>query len=37
MATYNVGDHVKVEFPDEATGVGEWVWLRVERCAYAHT
>jgi len=32
MATYNVGDYVKIEFPDETTGVGEWVWLRVERC-----
>jgi hypothetical protein len=32
MATYDKGDYVKVEFPDEATGVGEWMWVRVELC-----
>ena len=32
MATYNVGDYVKVEFPYEATGISEWMWLRVSRC-----
>jgi hypothetical protein len=26
------GDFVKVEFPDEATGIGEWMWVRVRRC-----
>ncbi|MGB6738798.1 MAG: hypothetical protein WBE55_23910 [Candidatus Sulfotelmatobacter sp.] len=29
---YEPGDYVKVEFPDEATGVGEWMWVRVHRC-----
>ena len=23
---------MKVEFPDEATGIGEWMWVRVARC-----
>ncbi len=32
MATYNRGDCVKVEFADESTGVGEWMWMRVTRC-----
>jgi hypothetical protein len=32
MPTYNDGDYVKVEFSDEATGVAEWMWLRVESC-----
>lgn len=32
MCTYNRGDYVKVEIPDEATGVGEWVWMRVNNC-----
>jgi hypothetical protein len=32
MATYEPGDYVKVEFPDEATGIGEWMWVRVEVC-----
>jgi hypothetical protein len=26
---YERGDYVKVEFPDEVTGVGEWMWVRV--------
>ena len=26
------GDYVKVEFRDEASDVGEWMWLRVDRC-----
>ena len=30
MATYNVGDYVKVEFPDEATGISEWMWMQLE-------
>lgn len=32
MPTYNRGDYVKVEFPDDATGIGEWMWVRVQRC-----
>lgn len=32
MATYKRGDYVKVEFPDNTTGVGEWMWLRVHHC-----
>jgi hypothetical protein len=30
--TYAVGDYVKVEFPDKATGIGEWMWVRAHRC-----
>jgi hypothetical protein len=26
---YEQGDYVKVEFPDEVTGIGEWMWVRV--------
>jgi hypothetical protein len=32
MSTYKVGDYVKVEFSDESSGIGEWMWLRVSRC-----
>jgi len=32
MAKYAPGDYIKVEFPDEATGVAEWMWVRVEIC-----
>ena len=32
MPTYEPGDFIKVEFPDEATGVAEWMWVRVQRC-----
>ena len=32
MPTYAPGDYVKVEFSDENTGVGEWMWVRVEAC-----
>jgi hypothetical protein len=32
MSTCERGDYVKVEFPDETTGVGEWMWVRVEGC-----
>jgi hypothetical protein len=32
MPTYAQGDYVKVEFPDETTGIGEWMWVRVTRC-----
>lgn len=27
---YERGDYVRVEFPDETTGIGEWMWVRVE-------
>jgi hypothetical protein len=29
MPIYEPGDQVKVEFRDEATGIGEWMWVRV--------
>jgi len=29
---YEPGDYIKVEFADEITGVGEWMWVRVHRC-----
>lgn len=29
---YQTGDYIKVEFPDEATGVAEWMWVRVQSC-----
>jgi hypothetical protein len=29
---YEAGDYIKVEFPDETTGVSEWMWVRVNRC-----
>lgn len=32
MGIYEAGDYVKVEFPDETTGVAEWMWIRVDRC-----
>ena len=32
MPTYKNGDYVKVEFADEETGVGEWMWVRVHHC-----
>ena len=32
MALYQHGDYVKVEFPDETTGIGEWMWVRVDGC-----
>jgi hypothetical protein len=31
-SSYERGDYVKVEFPDETTGIGEWMWVRVTRC-----
>ena len=34
--TYERGDYVKVEFPDETTGVGEWMWVRVTSCDEAN-
>lgn len=32
MPSYQPGDYVKVEFPDETIGIGEWMWVRVSRC-----
>lgn len=32
MPQYEKGDYVKVEFPDEATGVSEWMWVLVHSC-----
>ena len=32
MAKYTPGDYIKVEFPDEVTGVAEWMWVRVTSC-----
>jgi hypothetical protein len=32
MSKYEAGDYIKVEFPDETTGVGEWMWVRVRHC-----
>ena len=31
MPKYEKGGYIKVEFPDETTGVGEWMWVRVHR------
>jgi hypothetical protein len=27
---YERGDYVKVEFPDETSGIGEWMWMIVD-------
>lgn len=32
MPKYERGDYIKVEFPDEITGVAEWMWVCVNRC-----
>jgi hypothetical protein len=32
MPQYQRGDYVKVEFQDETTCIGEWMWVRVESC-----
>ena len=32
MPKYQRGDYIKVEFHDEITDVGEWMWVRVHRC-----
>jgi hypothetical protein len=32
MPAYERGDYVKVEFPDETTGIGEWMWVRAHHC-----
>jgi hypothetical protein len=29
---YEKGDYVKVDFPDEVTGIAEWMWVKVEVC-----
>ena len=29
---YETGDYIKVELPDDSTGIGEWMWVRVESC-----
>jgi hypothetical protein len=29
---YERGDYVKVEFSDKTTGIGEWMWVRVDHC-----
>jgi hypothetical protein len=34
MPTYEPGDYIKIELPDEATGIPEWLWVRVEACDY---
>jgi len=32
MPAYEKGDFVKVEFPGEAGGLSEWMWIRVQSC-----
>ena len=32
MPQYAKGDYIKVEFPDDSTGVSEWMWVRVDHC-----
>ena len=32
METYNRADLVKIAFDEEVTGIGEWMWLRVDHC-----
>ena len=32
MSKYEKGDFIKVEFPDEVTGISEWMWVRVQHC-----
>jgi hypothetical protein len=29
---YEKGDYIKVDFADESTGIGEWMWELVHRC-----
>jgi hypothetical protein len=29
---YQPGDYVKVEFQDETTCIGEWMWMIVDHC-----
>lgn len=30
MGKYKKGDHVKIEVKDEASPIGEWMWMLVE-------
>jgi hypothetical protein len=30
MSNYQPGDYIKVEFKNDETGEGEWMWVRVE-------
>ncbi len=30
LATYNLGDHVKVEFAGGPSGESEWMWVEVD-------
>jgi hypothetical protein len=32
VSRYQRGDYVKVEFLDDTTRVGEWMWICVTRC-----
>jgi hypothetical protein len=32
MPTYERGDYIQVEFQDETTVIGEWMWVRVRHC-----
>lgn len=32
MPAYEPGDFIKVEFRNENSRVGEWMWVRVRRC-----
>jgi hypothetical protein len=32
LQTYERGDYVKVEFQDETSVIGEWMWMRVHHC-----
>jgi hypothetical protein len=32
MPKYEKGDYIKVEFADTVTGIGEWMWVRVDHC-----
>jgi hypothetical protein len=33
---YEAGDYIKVDFQDNAAGIGEWMWVRVSSCDDAH-
>jgi hypothetical protein len=32
VPTYERGDFIKVEFENDVTGIGEWMWVRVQSC-----
>jgi hypothetical protein len=32
MATYNYGDFMKIDFPNDTVEVSEWLWARVIGC-----